>query len=721
MQKFIPFLAGLCLALWPAVSSRVFACADCGKETYRTGRVVEYDLRIAEEVLSPAGKPVTALTVNGTVPGPVLRFQEGDLARIRVHNDLRREETSTHWHGLLLPNAQDGVPHVTTPPIRPGTTHTFEFVLRHAGTYWYHSHTHLQEQRGVYGAIVVSPRPGIAPTASDRADRDEVIVFSDWTDEHPDEVMRTLARGSEYYLLRRGSLPSILGAARAGALADYFEREWGKMPPMDVADVAYDAFLANGRRQWRVPGRPGERVRLRLVNAAASTYFYVHWAGGPLRIIEADGMPVEPVSVPRLLMGVAETYDVIVTIPRPGAWELRATAMDGSGHTSAVLGEGDFHAASDPPRPNLYSMEEMLDLALADKSEDPRKAVNLPRPGPPYALLKARRDTSLPARAPRREITMRLTGDMSRYMWSFDGKTMAEDGVVTLRHGEVVRLELINDTMMHHPIHLHGHFFRVLNGQGGRAPLKHTVDVPPMGRRIIEFEANERHDWLFHCHILYHMMTGMGRVFRYEEASPHQAGQSGSGGEPHGDARRSPHTGAPAATHSRSLGAHAHEMWFAWGEADVLSNLSEGRLTVRNGRHDFFVDWEAGWENVPDTEYEVDILYQRYFSPDFQAFAGARLTNEDGQSDRALAGFDYRLPLRIQTSAAVDSEADIRLGVSHAMLLTDRLSVFGRAEYDTGSEWEWSAGASFTLTKAISLTTRFHSGFGLGAGVTVRF
>lgn len=713
-------LAGLGLAVLALVPT-ARACADCGKSVYRSGHVVEYDLRIAERTLSPAGRPVPALTVNGTMPGPTLRFQEGDLARIRVHNDLPGEETSTHWHGLLLPNAQDGVPHVTTPPIQPGATHTFEFVLRHAGTYWYHSHTHLQEQRGVYGAIVVLPRAGTRTAASDRADRDEVLVLSDWTNEDPDEVMRTLARGSDYYSLKRGSAQSLLGAWKAGEMKNYLDREWSKMPPMDVADVGYDAFLINGRRHLQLGGRPGERIRLRVINAAASTYFYLHWAAGPLTIIEADGLPVEPVAVPRILIGNAETYDVVVTIPARGEWELRATAMDGSGHASAGLGQGLPHPASDPPKPQIYSMDEMLDLAMTMQDDDPRASVDLPRPGPPYPLLRARRDTTLPAEAPRRDLTMNLTGDMGRYVWSFDGKTMAQDGVVTLHHGEVVRLELVNNTMMHHPIHLHGHFFRVLNGQGPRAPLKHTVDVPPMSRRTIEFEANERHAWLFHCHLLYHMMSGMSRVFRYETesgplgipAAAHPSdGSVSAAGEP---------GSAPREHSATNLGEHGHDMWFAWGEATLLSNLGEGMLNVRHGPHDLIANWEIGWEGVPHTEYEADLLYQHYFSPDLQVFAGARLTNESGADHRAVAGFNYRLPLRMQSGASVDSEGDARLTLAHRLQLTSRLSAFGQVEYDTGSDWKWSAGASFTVTKALSLTTQVHSEYGFGAGLTLRF
>jgi hypothetical protein len=259
--------------------------------------------------------------------------------------------------------------------------------------------------------------------------------------------------------------------------------------------------------------------------------------------------------------------------------------------------------------------------------------------------------------------------------------------------------------MMHHPIHLHGHFFRVVNGQGGRSPLKHTVDVPPMGRRLIEFEANERHDWMFHCHILYHMMSGMGRIFRYE-AEPGVTDQ---------------HLGAVDERHHGGLGEHAHEMWFAWGEASLLSNLSDGLLTVRNGRNDLLLEWEIGWENVPNTEYEADFHYQRYVSPDFQVFAGLRLTHEETTDTRAVAGFNYRLPLRLHSSVSLDSEGDARFALAHSLALTSRLSAFGRVEYDTGTEWEWTAGASYTLTKAISLTTQVHSEYGFGAGLSLRF
>ena len=668
------------------ISSFVIAAFCSGT----TAALVEYDLTIAEQTLSPAGRPVRVLTINGSLPGPTLRFREGDTARIRVHNHLKHEDTSTHWHGLLLPNAQDGVPHITTPPILPGQTHTFEFKLRHPGTYWYHSHTHLQEQLGVYGSIVVEPRGG-EPV---KADRDEVVVLSDWTNENPDEVQRTLARGSDYYSLRKGSAQSILGAIRHDALRDYFDREWTKMPPMDVSDVAYDAFLINGRPVSRMSARPGERIRLRVINAGASTYFYLRWAAGPVTIVAADGPPVEPVKVQRLFIAIAETYDLIVTVPPSGAWEFRATSQDGTGHASLFIGQGDERVADDPPKPDVYTMDEMLDAALADQEDDPRAAVNLPRAGTPYRLLRATKNTAPPSNLPVREVTMRLTGDMSRYVWSFDGKTVAEDAIVPLKQGELFRLELVNDTMMHHPIHLHGHFFRVLNGQGERSPLKHTVDIPPMGRRTIEFETNEPGDWMFHCHILYHMMSGMARIFSYQEAG---------------------------AEHMPHLGEHSHDMWHFWGVASLQSHMSDGMLTLMNSRNDLLLNWEIGWENVEDTQHEVDAVYQRYFNADFQAFLGARLTNDEDAENRAIIGFNYRLPLIVWANVSLDSEGDARITLAKRFQLTSRLNAFGRVEYDTNTKWEWSAGAEFTLNKPFSLIAQYHSDYGIGAGLSIRF
>lgn len=667
------------------------ACDDC-KLNPLSGPVVEYDLTIAEQHIRSAGKTLTALSINGSIPGPVLRFREGDVARIRVHNRLPKGETSIHWHGLLLPNEQDGVPHVTTPPIPSGSSHTFQFELRHSGTYWYHSHTGLQEQMGVYGAIVVTPREG-EPV---KADRDEVLVLSDWTNVHPNEVMRMLVRGSEYFGLKRGNAQSITGAIRDGRLGDYFRREWDRMLPMDLSDVGYDAFWMNGKPQLRFGGKPGERIRFRIVNASAATYWYLHSSAGPMTIVAADGPAVEPVKVDRFLMVIAETYDVIVTVPASGEYELRATAQDGSGHASAFFGSGMLHPASDPPKADLYQMDEMVSLSLEEQEDDPRASLKLPRPGSPYRVLRAPQDTTLPQHLPRRKITLHLTGDMDRYVWSFDGKTMAKEPYIMIKKGEIIELELINDSMMHHPIHLHGHFFRLMMGQSSRSPLKHTVDVPPMSKRVVEFEANEEKDWLLHCHILYHMMSGMGRVFRYE-----------ADGKMEG--------------HAAGLGEHAHDMSYIWGTASIQSHMSEGLIQWMNPKNDVLLGWETGWGNVETTEYEIDLLYQRYFNANFQAFAGARFTNHEDAEHRAVAGIQYRLPLFAWATASVDSEGDARFTLAKSFQITPRLAAFGEVQYDTNTEWEWSAGADYTLTRHVSIIAQYHAEYGFGAGLQLRF
>lgn len=699
-------------------------------------RLVEYDLTIAEQKWTPGDlKPVRALTINGGIPGPTIRFRVGDTARIRVHNHLKTEDTSIHWHGLLLPNAQDGVPYVTTPPILPGTTHTFEFPITHSGTYWYHSHTGLQEQVGVYGSIVIEPKGG-EPI---RTDRDHVVVLSDWTLESGEEVMRSLARGTEWYQFKKGSSQSLLGAAKAGALKDFFARERSRMPAMDISDVAYDAFLVNGKRSIHLPGKPGETVRLRFINAGASTYFYLQSATGPLRIVAADGPAVQPIHVKRLLVGMAETYDVIVKIPLTGKWEIRATSQDGSGHASVWLGEGNENKAPDVPKPNPYNMDAHMMAAIDQMSMNAEdKAANMSdaealasepeRPLSPYARLRALHPTELPAKLPRRTITLRATGDMARYVWSFNGKTFAEEGVIPIKRGEVIRIEFFNDTMMHHPLHLHGHFFRVLMGQGKYSPLKHTIDLPPMTKRIVEFEANEKGDWLFHCHLLYHMHAGMTRIFSYQSDDWEPPGKLKEGtniicnklcclpGNPNA---------ATGAVDPRQIGrmphagGHDHDMLYYFMEGNVQSHLSEGRLSLRNSKNDWIAEWRAGYSD--ESEYEVDLAWERYIDPNLSTALGWRFTDFEDSEDRAFAGVQYRLPYLIQSSLQVDSEGDLRAALGKSLQLTDRVSGFTEVEFDTNTKWDWRVGLEATLTKQFSLITEYHSDYGFGGGIGFRF
>jgi CopA family copper-resistance protein len=774
---------------------------------------VDYELTVAEQALNFTGKDVRGMTVNGGIPGPTLIFKEGDVARIRVHNTMS-VETSIHWHGLLVPPGMDGVPYISFPPIAPGKTFTYAFPLRQHGTYWYHSHTSLQEQSGVYGSIIIEPRQQGLKT-----DRDYVLLFSDWTDENPHEVLRTLKRGSEWYSLEKGSAQSIFGAASLGMLSDYFKRELQRMPAMDIADVAYDRFLTNGKPESRLHAEPNETVRLRIIDGSSTTFFHLEFAGGPMTIVAADGQDGEPINEKRFLLGLAETYDVLVHIPSGGAYELRATAHDGSGYTSAWIGTGERYPAPDVPKPNLYhtmgnlspkqifsftpagtmgmadrlvttgtfdqpgmmamdtmdtgTMEGMegmegmntshpigkmkmdgmdhgskmsanapahtagmameatitpqkgVDPNVHSMSMDPQvpqsgkkyaadftfmgpdvssskklavDGMDPSRPGTPYARLRAAKSTAFAKNKPDREIRLTLDGDMERYVWSLNNKTLSESDSILIRKGEVVRFIMINRTMMHHPMHLHGHFFRVINEQGDYAPLKHTVNVAPMSTTVIEFEANEVGDWFFHCHLLYHMMSGMARVVHYENFAL----------DPQLAAIRS--------------GLY-EDSWYSWGQADVLSNRTEGFLTLSNTRNILTAEWEAGWHNVDTTEWEGIFTWDRSINRFFTVFAGADLlgARDETEDSRAVFGVRYLLPLNVESRTWIDSDGGARFNLGKTLELTPRLALFGEAQYDTHDRWEGLAGLSYMMHKNFSLVGQWHSDYGFGGGLQVRF
>ncbi|CAM9308424.1 unnamed protein product, partial [Discosporangium mesarthrocarpum] len=711
-------------------------------------RVVEAALTIARESVEIAGEISDGMTVNGSIPGPTLRWRVGDLARIHVTNTMD-VPSSIHWHGLLLPNAQDGVPGLTTPGIRPGETHTFEIPIRHAGTYWYHSHSALQEQRGVYGAIVIEPETGHDGMTAEHdasmepaVDRDVVLVLSDWTRRDPDDIMRLLKRGSEYFSVEKGTAQSLWGAFRAGELGSVLRRSLQRMPPMDLSDVAYDAFLVNGASESTIAARPGERLRLRIVNAAASTYFYLGIAGQPFRIVAADGVDVQPFDTDRLLMAIAETYDVVVEVPEDGRIEFRATAQDGSGSASAWIGTGPDLPAASIPRPNLYAMRHgnhgrahepthgskpdhhgaasehgprprHPGVASADrtdrqpnasdemplkheegmqKADDAHVESHDPRPLPPYARLRSREPSTLAPDSPTRMIRLRLTGNMDRYVWSFDGKTLAEADVIPVRRGEVLRVELENTTMMHHPLHLHGHFFRVL-GAGARrqddphAPRKHTVDVAPMQTTTIEFLADAEADWFFHCHVLYHMKAGMSRIFHYE------------GDEPD-----------PALAEERAQ--LFKDPIYAWAEATGLSHFTEGEAIASNRRHEVGVEWEVGYAG--DVDHEVLPRYRYHVNRFYRFFAGASLEDE---RNAGVFGAEALLPLNFEARAWVDTEGHGRFRLSKELDLTTRLGFVGDVEFDTDQGFEGSTGLRYRVHRYAAIAAEWHSEFGVGAGL----
>ena len=315
-----------------------------------SGKRVEYDLYVKDSIVGYVSKKVEAIAVNGGVPAPTLYFTEGDTAVIRVHNRMK-EETSVHWHGLLLPNEEDGVPYLTTAPIKPGTTHTFRFPLIQSGTYWYHSHTSVQEQIGTYGSIVIYPREY-------EKENETVIMLSDWVEQKPHSVMRTLKRASDWYAIRKNAVQSWGEALVQGYLADRFKTEWNRMPAMDVSDVYYDKFLLNGRTESNYEDlKPGQKVRLRVINGAATSYFWLQFAGGKMRVVASDGLAIVPIEVDRLMIAIAETYDIEVTLPDDGmAYEFRATSIDIAGHSSLFLGKGMKMKAPDLPKLDYFAM-----------------------------------------------------------------------------------------------------------------------------------------------------------------------------------------------------------------------------------------------------------------------------------------------------------------------------------------------------------------------------
>jgi hypothetical protein len=323
---------------------------------------------------------------------------------------------------------------------------------------------------------------------------------------------------------------------------------------------------------------------------------------------------------------------------------------------------------------------------------------NAERPGSPYEMLRAVRSTRISDDRPLREYTFRLQGNMIRYVWTLDGKTLTEADTINVRRGERVQFKFINETMMHHPMHLHGHFFRVLTGAGDFSPLKHTVDVPPFESRTIEFAADEPGDWMMHCHILYHAEVGMARVVHYEDA--------------------------PLPSHLHGVSKFdmwtAHDPIFFFGEGTALSQMSDGFLTLQNNRNALTASWEVGWGRVDKTGYEVDLTYDRYIGNFASVFAGAEFTNGEA-GDRGIFGVRYLLPLMIQSQAWVDTEGDFRLALTQSIALTPRLAVFGGAEYDTLTRWEGVAGLEYVLGKRFSLIGQWHSEYGPGGGLSFRF
>jgi CopA family copper-resistance protein len=533
--------------------------------TVADAAAAEVRLTVERTTVAVTGRPIQAITFNGQLPGPALRFREGEDVTIHVTNKLD-EDTSVHWHGLLLPGMMDGVPGLNGyPGIKPGETFTYRFKVRQSGTYWYHSHSGAQEQAGLYGALILEPREA-DPV---QTEREHIVVLSDFTEENPNEILRNLKNDHAYYNRGRRTVGDFFrDAGRDGLGATLRDRlEWGemRMDPTDMADVSGYTFLVNGKppsANWTAIFKPSERTRLRIVNASAMTYFDLRIPGLKMIVVQADGQNVEPVPVDEMRIAVAETYDVIVTPREDKAYTLIAEPIDRSGYARATLAPREGMTGEMPPlrKRTLLTMDDMgmahgaaghaghsappeksghaghaapkTDHSAhaghgADRSGHGGHAAAPPpaKSGPPrgwadagtppgmralkYADLKSfapQKDT----RTPTREIVVKLGGSMERYIWTLNGAKAEHAAPIELGYGERVKITFVNESMMAHPMHLHGMFVQLLNGQPGeRLPNKHIVSVAPGASYSALLTADEPGEWAFHCHLLYHMAAGM--------------------------------------------------------------------------------------------------------------------------------------------------------------------------------------------------------------------
>ncbi|HUB89170.1 MAG TPA: copper resistance system multicopper oxidase [Dyella sp.] len=524
----------------------------------------DFALDIGQMPVNVTGMPSVATTVNGSLPGPILRWKEGTQVRLRVTNRLR-VPTSIHWHGILLPFDMDGVPGISFDGIAPGETFVYQFKVRQSGTYWYHAHSAYQEQTGLLGALVIDP----AGNERFAADRDHVLVLNDWSDDNPAGIYARLKKSSDYYNTAQPTVADFIRDAQHTSLREAFakRRMWNamRMNPTDLSDVTgYTyTFLMNGHPpagNWTGLFRPGEKVRLRIVNGSAMTIFDVRIPGLKMTVVSADGQDVEPVAVDEFRITPAETYDVIVEPQEDRAYTVFAQTIDRSGYARGTLAPrpgmqaevpamdprvwlsmqdmmGDMSAQHDHGHSDMHAMDHMqgmqgmpgmtMDDHAPKLKTGPGVDMRVPAPSthlddPGVGLRgNGRRVLTyadlhtiggpIDQREPERDITLHLTGNMERYTWSFDGVKFSDAKPIRFRYGERLRIVLINDTMMHHPIHLHGMWSEVENDDGDFQVRKHTVSVQPAQQISYAVTADNPGRWAYHCHMLFHMEAGMFR------------------------------------------------------------------------------------------------------------------------------------------------------------------------------------------------------------------
>ena len=722
-------------------------------------KIVRYDLYVKDTIVNFTGKAKRAIAVNGQIPMPTLTFTEGDTAEIYVHNEMN-EETSLHWHGLFLPNKEDGVPNLTQMPIKPHTTHIYRFPIIQNGTHWYHSHSGLQEQIGMYGNFVMLKKTNDPTFRKGIDDLATVpIVLSEWTNIKPENIHRMLHNANDYPALKKNAVQSYGEAIKVGHFKTKLKNEWKRMLAMDVSDVYYDKILMNGKPSTdltRIEGKQlkgGDKVRLRISNGGASSYFWLTYAGGKITVVANDGNDVEPVEVDRLIIAVSETYDVVVTIPAENtAFEFLATTEDRTNSASYYIGNGIKQLVSPQPRLKYFEgmkmMNDMMkmngdlddmgmnmslnqmdmnvvmypeitgDAKPKQDDKDPNRynanaladIVTLN-----YAMLKSPINTALPKDAPVKELKFTLTGNMNRYVWSLDNKVVSEADKILIKKGENIRIVIYNNSMMRHPMHLHGHDFRLLNGQGDNAPLKNIVDIMPMETDTLEFNANVEGDWFFHCHILYHMMSGMGRVFTYENQAAN------------------PLIPNPKLA-QRKLFADDRKMHFMF-QNDFATNGNDGEMMLQNTRWSIGSEWRLGYHNMHGYETETHIgrylgkmqwlmpfvgfdwRYRKMGIDEQEKNLFGQTNTKDNRAVLSL-GVNYTLPMLVRFQTEIFTDGIVRLQLMREDIpVTKRL----RFAFMVNTDKEYMAGLNYIFNRNFSLRTHYDSDMGFGAGLTFSY
>lgn len=811
-------------------------------------KVVRYDLVVKDTMVNFTGKSKRAIAVNGQIPMPTLTFTEGDTAEIHVFNKLN-EGTALHWHGLMLPNKEDGVPFLTQLPIPPGTEHVYRFAIIQNGTHWYHSHFGLQEQIGMYGNFVMLKKKTDPTFRKGIDDLPTVpVVLSEWTDYRPENVHRMLHNASDWFAIKKNTTQSYAEAIAAGHFKTKLNNEWKRMLAMDVSDVYYDRVFMNGQVNTDIKSvdgkmlKAGDKVRLRVSNGGASSYFWLKYAGGKITVVANDGNDVEPVEVDRLLIAVSETYDVVVTIPVDNtAFEFLATTEDRIKSASVYIGNGVRQLTTPMPKLKYFEGMKMMngmmkmngnldDMGMkmslnqmdmnvvmypeitgeaepmeghqhmkgmkmnhGEKNMDEKKmpsmnmdhgehkmnmgdtamqgmkmekqgqtmdhgGMNMPgmkmekqdgkmdmgnkkMPGMNmttgdgamnmeemynsnaisdivtlnYAMLKSPVKTVLPKEAPVKELRFVLTGNMNRYVWSLDNKVLSETDKILIRKGENIRMVIYNNSMMRHPMHLHGHDFRLLNGKGDYSPLMNVVDIMPMETDTLEFNANAEGDWFFHCHILYHMMSGMGRVFSYQNQAPNPY--------------------IPNANVAyKKLKADDRRFHFM-AENDFATNGNDGMFMFQNTRWSIGTEWNLGYHDRHGYETETHIgryLGKMQWVMPFVGYDWRYRKLDDGEVEKTLfgqknskdnrsqftAGINFTLPMLLMFQTEIFDNGDVRLQLMREDIpITKRL----RMSFMANTDKEYMGGFKYIVKKNFSLTTHYDSDMGFGVGFGLNY